>query len=109
MVEIEVEEKNPSFMDVISGSGVEQMGVNLQDVFGGLLPKNKKKRRVTVEEARTILTYEEAQRLIDMDEREYRMLRSLSCRYPISVSTLSPAPCMHRSIVSRLCRLYVLG
>ncbi|HEX3011043.1 MAG TPA: ATP-dependent protease ATPase subunit HslU [Syntrophomonadaceae bacterium] len=68
LVEIEVEEKNPSFMDIISGSGVEQMGVNLQDVFGGLLPKNKKKRRVTVEEARTILTYEEAQRLVDMDE-----------------------------------------
>ncbi len=67
-IEIEVEEKNPSFMDIISGSGVEQMGVNIQDVFGGLLPKNKKKRRVTVEEARTILTYEEAQRLVDMDE-----------------------------------------
>lgn len=68
VIEIEVEERNPSFMEIISGSGVEQMGVNLQDVFGGLLPKNKKKRRVSIEEARKILTYEEAQRLVDMDE-----------------------------------------
>jgi len=68
VIEIEVEEKNTSFMEVISGSGVEEMGINLQDMFGNLLPKNKKKRRVTVEEARKILTFEEAQGLIDIDE-----------------------------------------
>ncbi len=68
VIEIEVEEKNTSFMEVISGSGVEEMGINLQDMFGNLMPKNKKKRRVTVEEARKILTSEEAQGLIDMDE-----------------------------------------
>lgn len=68
VIEIEVEEKNPSFMEVISGSGVEEMGINLQDMFGNLMPKNKKKRRVTIEEARKILTSEEAQGLIDMDE-----------------------------------------
>jgi ATP-dependent HslUV protease ATP-binding subunit HslU len=44
------------------------MGINIQDMFGNLLPKNKKKRRVTVEEARKILTFEEAQGLIDIDE-----------------------------------------
>jgi ATP-dependent HslUV protease ATP-binding subunit HslU len=68
MIEIEVEEKNTSFMEVISGSGVEEMGINLQDMFGNLMPKNKKKRRVTVEEARKIIAHEEAQNLIDMDE-----------------------------------------
>lgn len=68
VVEIEVEEKNTSFMEVFSGSGVEEMGINLQDMFGNLIPKNRKKRRVTVEEARKILTHEEAQRLLDMDE-----------------------------------------
>jgi ATP-dependent HslUV protease ATP-binding subunit HslU len=68
IIEIEVEEKNTSFMEVISGSGVEEMGINLQDMFGNLMPKNKKKRRVTIEEARKILTFEEAQGLIDMDE-----------------------------------------
>ncbi|MGE5371367.1 MAG: ATP-dependent protease ATPase subunit HslU [Solirubrobacterales bacterium] len=68
IVEIEVEEKPVSFFEIFSGAGVEEMGVNLQDMLGGMLPKNKKKRRVTVSEARRILTAEEAQKLIDMDE-----------------------------------------
>ncbi|WP_054694470.1 ATP-dependent protease ATPase subunit HslU [Syntrophomonas palmitatica] len=67
MIEIEVEEKNTSFMEIISGSGVEEMGVNIQDMFGSLMPRTKKQRKVTVEEARRILTFEEAQQLIDMD------------------------------------------
>lgn len=68
IIEIEVEEKKPSFMEIFSGSGVEEMGINLQDMFGNLMPKKKKKRKVSVAEARKILTYEEAQLLIDMDE-----------------------------------------
>jgi len=55
-------------MEVFSGSGVEEMGINLQDMLGNLIPKKRKKRRVTVEEARKIFTQEEAQRLMDMDE-----------------------------------------
>ncbi|MBC7076570.1 MAG: ATP-dependent protease ATPase subunit HslU, partial [Syntrophomonadaceae bacterium] len=68
VIEIEVEEKNTSFMEIISGSGVEEMGVNLQDLFGNLIPKNKRKRKVTVKEAREILAHEESQKLIDTYE-----------------------------------------
>lgn len=68
IIEIDVEEKNPSFMEIISGSGVEEMGINLQDMLGNILPKNKKKRKVRLEEARRILTQEESQALLDMDE-----------------------------------------
>lgn len=69
IIEVDVEERGSTpFMEVFSGSGVEEMGINLQDMFGNLMPKKKKKRRMTVEEARKLLTYEEAQRLIDMDE-----------------------------------------
>jgi ATP-dependent HslUV protease ATP-binding subunit HslU len=75
IIEIEVEEKNNSFMEVISGSGVEEMGINLQDVLGGILPKNKKKRKFTVEEARKILSHEEAVRLIDGDEANREAIR----------------------------------
>ncbi|HBK53496.1 MAG TPA: HslU--HslV peptidase ATPase subunit, partial [Syntrophomonas wolfei] len=67
-IEIEVEEKNPSFMEIFSGSGVEEMGINLQDMLGNLMPRNKKKRKVSIAEARRILTYEESQRLLDMDD-----------------------------------------
>ena len=57
-----------SFLEIVSGSGVEEMGINLQDVFGGMMPKNKKKRKLTVAEARQYLMAEESQKLIDMDE-----------------------------------------
>jgi len=68
VVELEVESSGPSTVDILSGSGMEEMSINLQDLFGGMLPKKKKKRRVTVAEARKILTQEEAAKLIDMDE-----------------------------------------
>jgi len=67
MVEIEVEERKASMVDLFSGQGMEEVGINLQDVLGNLVPPKKKKRRVTVSEARKILQQEEAQRLIDMD------------------------------------------
>jgi ATP-dependent HslUV protease ATP-binding subunit HslU len=75
IIEIEVEDKNPSFMEIFSGSGVEQMGVNMQDIFGNLIPKNKKKKKVTVEEARRLLTLEETQRLLDIDEVNREAIR----------------------------------
>lgn len=75
IIEIEVEEKAPSIMDFMSGSGVEEMGVNLQDMLGSMMPKKKKKRKVKVHEARKILTAEEAQQLIDMDEVHSEAIR----------------------------------
>jgi ATP-dependent HslUV protease ATP-binding subunit HslU len=47
---------------------VEELGVNLQDVLGGLIPKRKKRMKMTVSEARRVLEQEEAQKLIDLDE-----------------------------------------
>ena len=43
------------------------MDINFKDVFGGLMPKQTKTRRLTVSEARQILMQEEAEKLIDMD------------------------------------------
>jgi ATP-dependent HslUV protease ATP-binding subunit HslU len=68
IVTVEVEEQAPSMFDMLQGSGMEQMGMNMQDMLGGLLPKKQKKRKLTVREARKVLTNEEAQKLIDMDE-----------------------------------------
>lgn len=67
-VTVEVEEQQPSMFDLLQGSGMEQMGMNMQDALSGLMPKKRKKRKVTVKEARKILTSEEAAKLIDMDE-----------------------------------------
>ncbi|WP_134700369.1 ATP-dependent protease ATPase subunit HslU [Ammoniphilus sp. YIM 78166] len=68
MVELEVEDVVPSMFDMFSGAGMDQMGMNMQEMLGSLIPKKMKKRRLTVKEARKILTQEEAQKLIDMDE-----------------------------------------
>jgi ATP-dependent HslUV protease ATP-binding subunit HslU len=68
MVEIEVEDHGPNMFDIFSGQGVEQMGVNMQEMFGNLMPKKTKKRRLPVSEARKILVQVEANKLIDMDE-----------------------------------------
>ncbi|HHY92482.1 MAG TPA: ATP-dependent protease ATPase subunit HslU, partial [Firmicutes bacterium] len=68
LVEVEVEENAPPMLEIFSGAGVEEMGINLQEILGNMFPKKRKKRRVTVAAARRILTQEEAQKLIDMDE-----------------------------------------
>ncbi|MCM3665639.1 HslU--HslV peptidase ATPase subunit [Mesobacillus subterraneus] len=68
LITVEVEEQAPSMFDMLQGSGMEQMGMNMQDALGGLMPKKHKKRKLAVREARKVLINEEAQKLIDMDE-----------------------------------------
>jgi len=68
MIEILVDEKNQSTVEVFSNTGVEGMGFNFKDILGKMFPQKKKKQKVSVGEARKILTYNETQKLIDMDE-----------------------------------------
>jgi ATP-dependent HslUV protease ATP-binding subunit HslU len=67
VVEIDVREKSfPSF-EIIAGSSVEEVDINLKDMLPGLFQGKTKKRRVKVPEALQHLTQEEEQKLIDMD------------------------------------------
>ena len=67
-VEIEVTSDASSMMQVIGPMGMEEMSMNLQELFGNLGGRKRKKRRLPVSEAREILAKEEAQKLIDMDK-----------------------------------------
>nr|MDH3093051.1 HslU--HslV peptidase ATPase subunit [Bacillus velezensis] len=67
-VSVEVEERDRRCLTCSQGSGMEQMGMNMQDALSNLVPKKKKRRKMTVREARKVLTNEEAGKLIDMDE-----------------------------------------
>lgn len=58
---------NMPMMQVFSNSGMEEMGVNLQEMFGKMMPQKRKNRRTTVAEAREIIEQEELNDLIDMD------------------------------------------
>jgi ATP-dependent HslUV protease ATP-binding subunit HslU len=68
LIEILVEDNNNPMMGMFSGAGIEEMGINIQDMLGSFLPKKQKKRKVTVANARKIFVQEEAQKLIDMDD-----------------------------------------
>lgn len=67
VIGITVEESMP-LGDMLGNNNMMEMGMNLQDMMSGMLPKKHKKRKVTVREARKILIQEEAQNLIDQDE-----------------------------------------
>ena len=64
MVEVEVEQSNQG-SDAMIAMGID---LNLNEMMGGLLPSKKKRRKVKVSEARRILTQQESDKLIDMDE-----------------------------------------
>lgn len=68
LIEITVEDATQPAMGMFAGTGIEEMGMNIQDMLGNLLPKKQKKRKVTIASARKIFIQEEAQKLIDMDE-----------------------------------------
>lgn len=66
-IEVEIEDKSLSTVDMLSGLGFEQMSINFQDMFGGIFPKKLKKRKVSVDDGVKMFTQVEAQKLIDMD------------------------------------------
>jgi ATP-dependent HslUV protease ATP-binding subunit HslU len=67
-VEISVKNRAMPFIEIFSPGGIEEMDINFKDMFGSMLPKQTKKRRVTVAEGRQLLMQEEAEKLIDMDK-----------------------------------------
>ncbi len=68
LVEVELDDRLPPMLDMFSGMGMEEMGANVQEIFGNLMPRKKKKKRIPVKQARRILQQEEGEKLIDMDD-----------------------------------------
>ena len=68
VVEIDVSSEGMPMMQVFGPVGLEEMGVNLQEIFGSAIPKKRKQRRTIVSEARRILAMEEVTKLIDHEE-----------------------------------------
>lgn len=66
-VEIEVEASQQSSSAVFSPAGMEEIVMNVQDMFG-MMQRRKKERRMTIGEAKRVLAAEEARKLIDMDD-----------------------------------------
>lgn len=69
MVELEVTEaRSGPMIEIFSAAGMEDMGLNLKDMLGNMMPQKKKRRTVKVPEALEILASEETQKLIDMEK-----------------------------------------
>jgi len=66
-VEVDVREKAFPSLEIIAGSSVEEVDINLKDMLPGLFQGRSKKRRLKVPEALQHLAQEEEQKLIDMD------------------------------------------
>lgn len=67
IIELDLTSDNMPMMQVLGPIGLEEMGLNLQDLFGNIMPKKSRKRKLSIVEAKKVLAQEEAQKLIDMD------------------------------------------
>lgn len=67
LIELDVAADQTPAMQVFGPFNLEEMGVNIQEMFGNILPKKMKKRKLTIADAKVVLAQEEAQKLIDME------------------------------------------
>ena len=68
IVELETTEQKMPIVEIFSTSGMEEMDLNIKDMFANMFPKKTKRRSVKIPDAQKILNQEEAQRLIEMDK-----------------------------------------
>jgi ATP-dependent HslUV protease ATP-binding subunit HslU len=66
MIEFDSQSQSAS-MQVLGPMGLDDMGINFQEIISNMVPKKKKKRKTTIKEAKRVITQEEAQKLIDME------------------------------------------
>ncbi len=67
MVEFDASANSNIGLQVLGPLGLDDMGINLQEIMGNMMPKKKKKRKTKISEAKKIIAQEEAQKLIDME------------------------------------------
>lgn len=66
-IDVNTQDRSNATIDFIGGQGMEEMGVNLRDMFGNMFPNKTVNRRVTVAEAREFLIRDELEALTDME------------------------------------------
>lgn len=68
--QIELESADGRFpvIEIFSPSGIEELGINVRDMFSGMMPKKTKRRKMSVADARRTLIAEETEKLVDMDD-----------------------------------------
>ena len=67
-IEVESREAQMPTIEVFSGQGLEEMGIDFKEMFSNIMPKRTRRRRMSVKEAVEFITNQEVGRLIDMDK-----------------------------------------
>jgi ATP-dependent HslUV protease ATP-binding subunit HslU len=67
-IEVESRETQMPTIEVFSGQGLEEMGIDFKEMFSNIMPKRTRRRRMSVKEAVEFITHQEVGRLIDMDK-----------------------------------------
>lgn len=67
-IELDVQERHGGLIEVFSSSGVEEIGMQIRDMVPGLFNQQKKRRKLTVEQALKVVTDQEETKLVDMDK-----------------------------------------
>ncbi len=75
LVELETQQQAMPMVEIFSGQGMEEMGINLKDMLSNMLPTRTRRRRLRVVEARRHLIQEETQKLIDVEEAVSQAIR----------------------------------
>jgi ATP-dependent HslUV protease ATP-binding subunit HslU len=68
LVDVETQDRPTATIDFIGGQGMEEMGVNLRDMLGGMFPSKTVTRKLTIAEARSALLRDEQENLIDGEQ-----------------------------------------
>jgi len=67
-IDLEVADESSPMVEIFSNAGIEEMGINIKDMLGNLMPKNTKRRTVKIKDALKLLAQEEAAHLVDMEQ-----------------------------------------
>lgn len=68
LIEIDTQDRGNATIDFVGGQGMEEMGVNLRDMFGNLFPSKTVRRKMKISDARSYLLRDEQENLVDMDQ-----------------------------------------
>ena len=68
IIDIEIEEKDQSSLDLFSNMGMEGIGINFKDIMDRMLPNKKKRQKIKIADARRILLDDEIEKMLDSNK-----------------------------------------
>jgi ATP-dependent HslUV protease ATP-binding subunit HslU len=68
IIEVDVHEAAVPAIEIFTGQGIEEMGIDFKEMFSNIMPRRSRSRKMKVKDAKAFLLQEEVSRLIDMEK-----------------------------------------